>query len=82
METLDKLGVADNTIVILTSNNGPEVDTVIDMRKTYQHDGARPWRRIKRDAREGGHRVPLIVRRPSKIRPESHSTLNFKEDLG
>ncbi len=73
METLDKLGVAENTIVILTSDNGPEVDTVIDMRKTYQHDGARPWRGIKRDAWEGGHRVPFIVRWPSKIKPESHS---------
>lgn len=73
METLDKLGIAENTIVILTSDNGPEVDTVIDMRKAHQHDGARPWRGVKRDAWEGGHRVPFIVRWPSKIRAETQS---------
>lgn len=73
METLEKLGIAENTIVILTSDNGPEVDTVIDMRKTHQHDGARPWRGVKRDAWEGGHRVPFIVRWPDKIKTGSVS---------
>lgn len=71
MKTLDKLGVADNTIVIVTSDNGPEVASVINMRKDFQHDGARPWRGIKRDAWEGGHRVPFIVRWPNHVPPQT-----------
>ena len=44
MGELDSLGVAENTLVIFCSDNGPEVPTVLNMRKTHQHDGARPWR--------------------------------------
>ena len=61
------LGLADNTLVIVTSDNGPEVGTVINMREKYEHDGARPWRGMKRDNWEGGHRVPMIVRWPGKV---------------
>ncbi len=67
--TLDQLGVADNTIVIFTSDNGPETTSVIHMRKDYDHDGARPWRGVKRDNWEGGHRVPFIVRWPVHLAP-------------
>ncbi len=71
MKTLDELGVAENTLVIVTSDNGPEVSTVVHMRQDQNHDGARPWRGMKRDNWEGGHRVPLIVRWPGKVEPES-----------
>jgi arylsulfatase A-like enzyme len=43
------------------------------MRKTYQHDGARPWRGVKRDQWEGGHRTPFIVRWPGKVQPGTTS---------
>jgi len=69
LATLDKLGVADNTLVIFTSDNGPETASVIHMRADYGHDGAQPWRGMKRDQWEGGHRVPLLVRWPSKVKP-------------
>lgn len=69
METLERLGVADNTLVIFTSDNGPEVTTVLHMRADYGHDGARPWRGLKRDNWEGGHRVPFIVRWPGHVKP-------------
>ena len=73
MSKLDQLGYGENTLVIFTSDNGPEVPTVIDMRKTHKHDGARPWRGIKRDQWEGGHRVPFIARWPKKIKDGSTS---------
>ena len=41
--------------------------TVYYMRRDYGHDGARPWRGMKRDNWEGGHRVPFIVRWPGKV---------------
>ncbi len=67
LTTLETLGVADNTIVIFTSDNGPETTSVIHMRADYGHDGARPWRGVKRDSWEGGHRVPFLVRWPDKV---------------
>jgi arylsulfatase A-like enzyme len=70
---LDELGIADNTLVVLTSDNGPEVTTVVNMRKDFGHDGARPWRGMKRDQWEGGHRVPFIARWPGKIAAKSET---------
>jgi arylsulfatase A-like enzyme len=73
MKTLDRLGMADNTVVMFSSDNGPEVTSVVNMRADYGHDGARPWRGVKRDQWEGGHRVPFIVRWPGKIASGSTS---------
>ena len=67
LATLVKLGAAENTLVIFTSDNGPEVTTAVRMRADHQHDPARPWRGLKRDGWEGGHRVPLIVRWPGHV---------------
>lgn len=67
MDTLDRLDLADDTLVIFSSDNGPEVPSVIAMRGDFDHDGARPWRGMKRDQWEGGHRVPFIARWPGKI---------------
>ena len=69
MKTLEEQGVADNTLVVFCSDNGPEVPTVINMRKDHDHDGARPWRGVKRDGWEGGHRTPFIVRWPGQVKP-------------
>ncbi len=71
MKKLKELGLDENTLVIVSSDNGPEVGTVINMRNTYDHDGARPWRGVKRDNWEGGHRVPMIARWPGKIKAGS-----------
>ncbi len=73
MKELEKLGIADKTIVLLSSDNGPETTSVAHMRADHDHDGARPWRGMKRDAWEGGHRVPLIVRWPGHVKSGSTS---------
>ncbi|MFN0074932.1 MAG: sulfatase-like hydrolase/transferase [Prosthecobacter sp.] len=65
---LEKLGIADNTLVLLSSDNGPETTSVLHMRSDHGHDAAKPWRGMKRDAWEGGHRVPFIVRWPGKVK--------------
>lgn len=74
MKTLEQLGVADNTLVIVSSDNGPEVTTTMHMRADHQHDGARPLRGVKRDQWEGGHRVPFIARWPGKIAAGSETS--------
>jgi arylsulfatase A-like enzyme len=73
MRTLDRLGVADDTLVMFSSDNGPETTTTIHMRADHQHDGARPWRGMKRDQWEGGHRVPFLARWPGRIQAASTS---------
>ena len=72
-EALERLGVANNTVVMFSSDNGPEVSTVYYMRRDHQHDGARPWHGVKRDNWEGGHRVPFIVRWPGRVKAGSTS---------
>ncbi len=67
MKSLERNGFANDTLIIVTSDNGPEVTTVLFMRGDHGHDGARPWRGVKRDNWEGGHRVPFIARWPGRI---------------
>ncbi len=67
LNTLRELGIAENTLVIFASDNGPETVSTLAMRRDFGHDGARPWRGVKRDAWEGGHRTPFIVRWPGHV---------------
>ncbi|MDE0623771.1 MAG: arylsulfatase [Bryobacterales bacterium] len=65
---LDELGLTDNTLVVLTSDNGG--------RPTDGMNGHRPngdLKGIKRQIWEGGHRVPLIVRWPGTVAAGSTS---------
>jgi arylsulfatase A-like enzyme len=71
LDTLDRLGIADNALVMISSDNGPEIWSVAFMRSDYKHDGARPWRGMKRDNWEGGHRIPYLARWPGVIQPGS-----------
>jgi arylsulfatase A len=71
MDTLERLGIAENTLLMVSSDNGPEVASVYHMRNDHDHDGARPWRGVKRDNWEGGHRIPFIARWPGVIQPGS-----------
>jgi len=71
MKALDKLGVAGNTLVFFTSDNGPEGAGD----KGPGRGLAGNLRGRKRSMYEGGHRVPGIVRWPGKIEPGSTSDL-------
>ncbi len=71
LDTIDKMGIGDDTLVIFSSDNGPETLHTVWMRDDYHHDAAGGYRGMKRDGWEGGHRVPLIARWPGKI-PAAH----------
>jgi arylsulfatase len=64
LDKLDELGIADDTIVMYTTDNGPENDTWPDGANT-------PFRSQKDTNWEGGWRVPAFIRWPGKIEPGS-----------
>lgn len=71
MATLEKLGIADNTLILLTSDNGPVVDDGYQDRAEELlngHKPAGPWRGNKYSAFEGGTCVPAIVCWPGKVK--------------
>ena len=74
LATLDKLHLADNTLVILSSDNGPVLDDgyVDDANeKLGDHKPAGPLRGGKYSRFEGGTRIPLIVRWPGHVKPHT-----------
>lgn len=71
MAVLEKSGAAENTLVILTSDNGcaPYIGAAEMEAKGHYPSG--PLRGYKADAWEGGHRIPFIVRWPGRVKPGS-----------
>ena len=61
LNKLDELGIADNTIVMYSTDNGPQNDTWPDAGNT-------PFRSNKDTNWEGGWRVPCLMRWPGKIK--------------
>ena len=62
LDELDKLDIADNTIVIYSTDNGSQTNT-------YPDGGAEPFRGEKGSTWEGGFRVPALVRWPGTVKP-------------
>ena len=62
LRKLDDLGIADNTIVLYTTDNGAEV-------MTWPDGGMTPFRGEKNTNWEGGFRVPALLRWPGTIKP-------------
>ncbi len=83
LKTLKQHKLTDNTIVIVTSDNGATPGDTFPpgsknrngniFGKTFGHKSCGPWRGYKSQIWEGGHRVPLIVRWPKKVAPASVS---------
>ncbi len=67
LDQLDSLGIADNTIVMYSTDNGVHFNTWPDA-------GITPFRSEKNSNWEGAYRVPAMVRWPGKIKPGGVST--------
>jgi arylsulfatase A len=70
IEKLESLGLAENTLVIFSSDNGPHMEGGAD---PEYFDSNGPLRGFKRDLYEGGIRVPTIAWWPDKIKAGSES---------
>jgi arylsulfatase A len=73
LKALDDNGVADNTLVIFTTDNGTSRECDFEGLREKHTDLQHHWRGMKADAFEGGHRVPFIVRWPGQIKPGTKS---------
>ena len=62
LDTLDAMGIADNTIVIYSTDNGAQTNT-------YPDGGVEPFRGEKGSTWEGGFRVPAMIRWPGVVQP-------------
>lgn len=66
LAALDEKGLADNTIVIFTADNGAET-AAFERIEQFDQWSSGEFRGLKRDIYEGGHRVPFIVRWPGEV---------------
>jgi arylsulfatase len=66
LKALDDAGIADNTFVMYSTDNGPHMNSWPDAAMT-------PFRNEKNSNWEGAYRVPCLVRWPGKIKPETVS---------
>ena len=72
MHTLDSLNLADNTIIVFCSDNGPVIDDGYQDQAREMLNGHQPMRHYrggKYSSFEAGTRIPFIVRWPSQIKP-------------
>lgn len=71
---LERSGQRDNTLLVFTSDNGPEpnpcdFEGAYELARCTGHFSMGDFRGVKRDTWEGGHRVPLIVSWPDGFTP-------------
>jgi len=84
MQTLDGLKLSENTILIVTSDNGPVVDDGYKdeaVEKLGGHKPAGPLRGGKYSAFDGGTRIPFIINWNGKIKPGVSSAMISQIDL-
>jgi len=84
LDTLDRLKLADNTIVIFTSDNCAVVDDGYKddaVTKLGSHTPSGPFRGGKYSHFEGGTRVPFILRWPARVKPGTSDTLVSQVDF-
>lgn len=84
MNTLDSLHLADNTILIFTSDNGPVIDDGYQDQALEMLNGHTPmgiYRGGKYSAYEAGTRIPFIIRWPGGIEPGKQDALFSQIDV-
>jgi len=81
MKTLEEKGIAENTLLVFTSDNGCSPQADFDQLATKGHDPSYIFRGHKADIFEGGHRVPYVVRWPLKVQPGKSDQLVCTTDL-
>jgi len=82
--TLERLNLRDNTLIIISSDNGPVLDDGYQdgaVAKLGAHKPAGPWRGGKYSLFEGGTRMPFIAYWPGKIKPGVTDALVSQVDL-
>ncbi len=72
MRALEDTGAAENTLLVLTSDNG--ADWRPEDLARFAHRANADWRGEKGDIWEAGHRIPFLARWPGKIQPGAVST--------
>ncbi len=84
LNTLDELNLTENTVVILTSDNGPVVDDGyhdLSVEMLGDHQPAGPLRGGKYSTFDGGTRIPFLVRWPNHVKPGESDALFSQIDL-
>jgi len=69
LAALDRAGIAQNTLVVFTSDNGCSPQAKIEVLAEKGHAVSGPLRGNKADVFDGGHRVPFFVRWPARVKP-------------
>jgi len=72
-EALERNGIAENTIVIFTADNGCAPSADLEELSLKGHYPSHVFRGHKADIYEGGHRIPLVIRWPREIAAGSES---------
>lgn len=84
LNTLDRLDLADDTIVIFSSDNGPVIDDGYEDQAVEllgEHNPSGPFRGGKYSAFEAGTRVPFMIRWPNTIQSGTSDALLSQVDL-
>jgi arylsulfatase A len=71
MAALDRAGLAEDTLIIVTSDNGCSPQADFELLGQKGHYPSYVFRGMKSDIFEGGHRIPFIARWPGRVKPGS-----------